>query len=434
MNKRNILLAILFIEILLIAFVLYIYNPFLQLRLNGSEIVKINIGSEYIDQGAKASYFKDDLTSKIKIEGKVDTDKLGEYTLKYILKRGDTVREVSRKVIVADLASPEITLVGNNEVVLCGKEYVEDGYKAIDNIDGDITNKVETKKESNRIIYSVTDNSGNKKEVVRVLIPGDNVNPVITLKKSDILTFEENSEYKEFGATATDNCDGDISSKIEIISNVDTSKHEIFEVIYKVKDSNGNEGIAKRKVKIYNHDDLNKGYKEIIEGPTYIKNILIVNKKYSVPKNFKADNQGALKALKELQNAAKEAGHSMPLKSGYRDYNYQKALYEKYKNKNGIEYADIISAHPGHSEHQTGLAFDVGIGSVSFGRTPAGIWLNENCAKYGFIIRYPEYKQAITGYKYEPWHIRYVGIEVATEIMAKEITLEEYLGIYDINN
>ena len=432
--KKRMLIITMILEVALIIATIIIYNPFLKLKLIGNATIKISVGEKYEDKGAKASYFDEDLTKNIKKSGNVDTNKLGKYQITYTVTRKNTVKTITRTIIVADLVSPEITLKGEEKVSTCGKEYIEEGYTATDNVDGDITKNVKVTKQGNEIIYSVTDSSGNSKKIKRILDSKDITKPEITLINSNILTFELNSTYKEFGAKAIDNCDGDISSNIEVISNIDTSKHEIFEVIYKVKDKSGNEATATRKIKIYNQEDLNAGYKNSVEGPTYIKDILIVNKKYSIPAKFEVNNKEAKEALKKLQAAAKEVGYSIPLKSGYRDYYYQRDVYDSYKTKKGQEYADARAARPGHSEHQTGLAFDVGLGSIQYGILPEGIWLRENCAKFGFIIRYPQYKEAITGYGYEPWHIRYVGVEAATEIMEKNITLEEYLGVYDINN
>ena len=120
---------------------------------------------------------------------------------------------------------------------------------------------------------------------------------------------------------------------------------------------------------------------------------------------------------------------SANLVSGYRSYYDQKSTYNYWVSVYGQKDADTISARPGHSEHQTGLAFDITSLNSSYGETEEGIWLRENCFKYGFIIRYPKGKEHITGYAYEPWHIRYVGVEHATYIMNNNLTLEEYLGI-----
>ena len=95
----------------------------------------------------------------------------------------------------------------------------------------------------------------------------------------------------------------------------------------------------------------------------------------------------------------------------------------------GQALADTYSARPGHSEHQTGLAFDVGAIDDNFGSTAAGKWLANNAHLYGFIIRYPKGKENITGYKYEPWDIRFLGIDIATKVYESGLTLDEYLGI-----
>lgn len=168
----------------------------------------------------------------------------------------------------------------------------------------------------------------------------------------------------------------------------------------------------------------------IIEGPYYVDNILIVNKKYSLPENFANGlNSEALEALKQMQQAASKQGISLPNISDFRSYNTQKALYERYVWEYGLNYANTYSARPGHSEHSTGLAFDIGNISIAYNLTSAGKWLSENCYKYGFIIRYMKEKENITGYSYEPWHIRYVGKDNAQKIYKSGLCLEEYLKL-----
>ncbi len=135
-------------------------------------------------------------------------------------------------------------------------------------------------------------------------------------------------------------------------------------------------------------------------------------------------------------NDAQNAGAPMIVSSGYRSYSYQVGLYNGYVSAQGKALADTQSARPGYSEHQTGLAADVspldGTCSVKqcFAATKAGKWLAANAYRYGFIIRYPEGKTAITGYEYEPWHVRYVGTELSTEMHDKGIqTMEEFFGL-----
>lgn len=139
-------------------------------------------------------------------------------------------------------------------------------------------------------------------------------------------------------------------------------------------------------------------------------------------------------AFSKLSAAASKKGYTIKLTSGYRPYAYQKQLFEKYVNKDGRYSAEQYSAEPGHSEHQTGLCADVSSPSVNYnlvqayGTTEEGKWLEKNAHKFGFIIRFPKGKEDITGYDYEPWHIRYVGKDAAKEIKKQNLTLEEYLG------
>ncbi len=169
---------------------------------------------------------------------------------------------------------------------------------------------------------------------------------------------------------------------------------------------------------------------QIIDGNTYIDGVLIANKTYPLSPYYNpGEDEEAMNALYELQAGASQEGYVIYLVSGFRSYDTQAAIYNNYVSMDGQAEADRYSARPGYSEHQTGLAFDVNELEEWFGDTPEGIWLAENCHKYGFIIRYPKGKEHITGYMYEPWHIRYLGKELAEKVYNSGLTLEEYLGI-----
>lgn len=142
----------------------------------------------------------------------------------------------------------------------------------------------------------------------------------------------------------------------------------------------------------------------------------------------------AATALTNLITGAEAENLTISPLSGYRSYNTQVSVYNNEVKTYGKTVADTQSARPGTSEHQTGLGVDVGGGGCGiedcFGTTAPGKWVTANAYKYGFIIRYPEGKQAVTGYRYEPWHIRYVGVELATEMHEKGTqTLEEFFGL-----
>ena len=174
---------------------------------------------------------------------------------------------------------------------------------------------------------------------------------------------------------------------------------------------------------------MNKGH--------YINGVLLVNKKYGLPKDY---NPGESKeARSEFERMKKDASKSniyLNAFSTFRSYSYQYNLYWNYVKRDGQEKADTYSAKPGYSEHQTGLAFDIGgknsklWANDGFHNTTEAKWLANNAHNYGFILRYPKGKEHITGYKYESWHYRYVGVELAKKIYNSGLCLEEYLGEY----
>ena len=169
---------------------------------------------------------------------------------------------------------------------------------------------------------------------------------------------------------------------------------------------------------------------EVIDGVTYIDGTLIVNKTYSVPEYYGSGlDEDALGAFTEMADQASADGIYLYIVSGFRSYWTQYSTYNYFCSERGISQADRVSARPGHSEHQTGLSMDINSTSFSFEDTPEAQWRDENCWRYGFIIRYPRGKEEITGYAYEPWHIRYVGRELAEELYNSGLTLEEYFGI-----
>lgn len=141
-------------------------------------------------------------------------------------------------------------------------------------------------------------------------------------------------------------------------------------------------------------------------------------------------------ALIEMFEAAKQDGVHLVFGSGYRSEVLQRQFYNSYVAQDGQEAADRYSARPGTSEHQTGLTFDATAADgschleICFAQTPEGKWLIANAQSYGFIVRYPEDKEDVTGYQYEPWHLRYVGRELAAELRRTGIqTLEEFFGL-----
>ncbi len=179
--------------------------------------------------------------------------------------------------------------------------------------------------------------------------------------------------------------------------------------------------------------------------------MVLVNKLYTVTADYYptdmvavdgslSTNQGlyfkreAYDAYLKMLQAAKAEGIDFLICSTYRSYDTQKSLYDSSLANYGTDFTYTRTAFPGRSEHHTGWAVDITSASMGYGLSqdfadfPEGKWINDHCCEYGFIIRYPKGKTNITGYDYEPWHLRYVGTEAAKEITARSLTLEEYLG------
>lgn len=165
----------------------------------------------------------------------------------------------------------------------------------------------------------------------------------------------------------------------------------------------------------------------VTDGVTYVGGVLIVNKKIALPETYNPGlDDTALDALREMRAAT---GYDMPVLSGFRSYEYQKDVFKRWCDRDGEEIASTYSARPGHSEHQAGLAMDITWVDTDYGETEEGIWLAEHCHEFGFIVRYQLGKEDITGYIYEPWHIRYLGESTARLVFDSGLTLDEFLGV-----
>lgn len=174
------------------------------------------------------------------------------------------------------------------------------------------------------------------------------------------------------------------------------------------------------------------------QHPTIIDGLVIVNKTHPLPANYApGESKQARAAFTRWNKAAKKAGYRFEAFSTYRSYARQQILYKQYVKKDGRHAADRYSARAGYSEHQTGLAFDIGemkrpseYATTRFGTRAAGKWAAKTAHRYGFIMRYPKGQEAVTGYMYEPWHFRYVGKTAAVAIYREKQTLEHYLQLH----
>lgn len=319
-------------------------------------------------------------------------------------------------------------------------DYINN-YKNIDNITWD--NYIED------MNYHANEYTGkisvDKKTINVKLSVVDKENPNIENVK-DITIIEGNNIDLLKDVKVTDNSKDEL--KIEILGDYNINKAGTYNLKIRAVDVSNNESVkefnlivkekpVKKEENIIVERDLSglttKGYEiKKINGAYYSLGIMVVNKTYDLSSNYnpKGLTSEFNNAFSKMKSAAKEDGVDIRVISGFRSYSYQKALYDGYVKSYGKASTDTFSARPGNSEHQTGLAADINTIDDNFGNTKAGKWLSENASKYGFILRYPKGKQNITGYKYEPWHFRYIG-ERAQELYKDGvwITLEEYLGI-----
>lgn len=276
-NKKNkIIIIVLSVFAIIIAVTLlkqFLGKP--SFKLIGQETVEIEYGTEYKDAGATAKAKFSDISNQIVVESNVDTSKIGTYQVTYKVpsRKGNDI--YTRTVIVKDTQVPTITLNGNENVEIdFGKEYEEEGYSAVDGYDGEIANDKISREEKNlengdkEIHYYVSDSSSNKAYKVRHIKVVDKTAPEIKLNGKAFVNVKTNEEYKDEGATATDNKDGDLTSRITKEGNVDTSKDGKYTITYKVKDNNDNEATAQRTVFVGETQAVGVIYLTFDDGPS----------------------------------------------------------------------------------------------------------------------------------------------------------------------
>ncbi|MDL2318382.1 M15 family metallopeptidase [Eubacteriales bacterium OttesenSCG-928-A19] len=194
---------------------------------------------------------------------------------------------------------------------------------------------------------------------------------------------------------------------------------------------------------LFDHAEATSDYLRLVNRDnrlpyTFVPESLVLPDVQAAPRKEEAIyiDEGAAGALERLFAGASAAGHTLYAVSGYRSYSLQKSIYTRKVEAVGESQAMLTVAPPGASEHQLGLAMDIngettlkrGL-DAKFGESPEGLWVSENAHLYGFIVRYQKDRTDITGYAWEPWHLRYVGENAAREIYEMDVTLEEYLQI-----
>lgn len=320
-NNRFMWLTLIFLSFFILIYfvVLFLFVP--TLNLIGSSSIVLDLNHDYVEKGASAFLGGKNISKNIKITGHIDTTKVGSYDVKYSVGGSRIKINKVRKVSVLDRIEPTITLVGGNEYSKCpNKDYVEPGYSAEDNYDGDLTNSVKEVIKDSSITYIVKDKSGNEAKISRRILSEDKEKPVITLKGSSSTYTEIGIKYSDPGATATDNCDGDLTNSIVVTNNVDTSKEGKYNIIYSVKDSSGNETIVERVVYVNKVNSVNPGIPGVIyltfdDGPsaTITAGVLDILKKYDIKATFFVVNHSD--KLDYLIKREYDEGHTVAIHS-----------------------------------------------------------------------------------------------------------------------
>lgn len=377
--KKKYVISIIVVLLLLIGLAIIFFWP-PKFELNKSPKIELAYGEKYQEPGFKVTKFGKDYTKKVKVKNKINKNKLGTYDIIYEVKINGITYKKTRKVKLVDKEKPVITLTGNENVTVCpNAEYQEEGYKAIDNYDGDITDKVKITKEENKITYSVKDTSGNITKITRTITKEDKTLPEITLKGNSTETIYLGNTWKEPGYTASDNCDNDITNSVVTSGTVNSNKLGTYKITYTVKDLSGNQTIATRTVKVISKPS-NQGsqitpsnQKGIIyltfddgpnEGTTNV--ILDILKEESVPATFFVTNKGPDYLIKREYDEGHTVGlhtashnYATVYKSADSYYNDLKQVQDRVKRITGYE--SKIIRFPGGSSNTVSKKYSSGI-------------------------------------------------------------------------
>lgn len=307
--------------VVLIGLAFFMYNNLLMptITLKGSKNVKLGYKEEYKEKGYKAKFLGDDITKNVKVMGKVNSNKLGTYTLTYSVKEGVFEKKVTRKVNVVDKDAPVIKLSSNDDIYVCpNSEYKDEEFSAIDDYDGDVTKNVKVLKGKNMITYTVKDKHGNSSTVSRNIIYKDNSKPTITLKGSDTVYLLVGDKYREIGYEASDNCDGNITDSVKRDVKIDVNTPGEYKVVYSVSDKASNKTVVERKVIVSKRDSNGTIYLTFDDGPRHGTTdvILDILKEEGIKATFFVTNSGP----DELIKREYDEGHTVGLHTASHNY------------------------------------------------------------------------------------------------------------------
>ena len=374
-TKFFIIAMVTFVLVFLITF--FVEKP--DMQVNTVEVIEAK--SNHKLEKVNTVYHFQNVTDNVNIVGDIDYDKIGDYKVTYEIDTmtGKYSKEVTVKVV--DTTPPVITLEGKDSYRQSySTEYEEPGYTAVDNYDGDVTKKVKTEKieiddDHFNIKYTVSDKAKNTSEKIRKVTIIDDVPPTITLNGFHNKTVYLDNNYEEDGAKAEDEKDGDLTDKIQITGEVDTSKEGDYEITYTVSDSKGNKATETRKVTVKDASKVQSNsviYLTFDDGPSDDTGYLLdVLKKYNVKATFFVTGRGDDGIIKR----AYDEGHQIALHTYSHDYSYVYSSIDNYftdlnkikeRVKNITGYESNLIRFPGGSSNTVSRSYDGGTHIMSY--------------------------------------------------------------------
>ena len=352
-------------------------NGNLLLVVNGEQNIYLEYGDHFQDLGATAiytdEYDKTSVSVPVEASGHVDTQKLGNYSIRYTAKVGDNTETAHRDVHVIDTVAPIITLVTNPDAyTLPNKPYQEEGFTATDNYDGDLTSLVEYIEKDGVVTYTVSDSSGNTHTVTRTIRYYDPTPPELQLLGNSTIVLVGGETYQEPGFTASDNADGDLTSAVSVSGSVDTSHSGAYTLTYSVSDSFGNSVSAERTVYVISSSGPSEGnggyiYLTFDDGPSnHTGRLLDILAKYGVKATFFVVNTGNI----DIISRAAAEGHTVAIHTTTHNFAKIYTSDEAYTN-DLLTMQEIIYQRtgqrpmmfrfPGGSSNTVSRAYNVGI-------------------------------------------------------------------------
>lgn len=333
MNKKMIIISIIIVFILTTISIIIFLPPTFKFK---TKDLTLEYGTKYQELPYKVERFGKDYTKKVTVKNNINYQKLGTYHLTYQVKIGLITFKEIRNIKLVDTTKPDLRLTGPIEVSVCpNQKYSEEGYKATDNYDGDITSKVKVKEIENTLSYTVKDSSNNKTTMTRKITYEDKTAPVITLSNPSQETIYVGGTYHKSDYTATDNCDGDITSKVVVTENVNTTKAGTYNITYHVTDNANNSTEIVKTIKVIprpTYDNNGRGiiYLTFDDGPREgtTNAILDILKEEGVKATFFVTNSGPDYLIKREY----DEGHTVALHTASHNYAILYRSVEAYFN------------------------------------------------------------------------------------------------------